>query len=88
MFFPNDFKYEHDIMRRGLYGLLLGDTVGCSYEFKSVWEETKFLKIDMVPPIGFNSTYSHVPIRTWTDYGAQALALLDILCQHTEFQWI
>jgi hypothetical protein len=40
----------------------------------------------MVPPIGFNSTYSHVPIRTWTDDGAQALALLDILCQHTESQ--
>ena len=51
MFFPNDFKYEHDIIRRGLYGLLLGDTVGRSYEFKSDEELLKFLKIDMVPPI-------------------------------------
>ena len=47
MFFPNDFKYEHDIIRRGLYGLLLGDTVGRSYEFKSDEELLKFLKIDM-----------------------------------------
>ena len=73
---------RHDLLRGGLYGLLLGDAVGRPYEFKSVDQLPPFEQIDMVPPSGFNVTYPTVPIGTWTDDGAQALALLDSLCQH------
>ena len=73
---------QHDLLRGGLYGLLLGDAVGRPYEFKLIDQLPPFEQIDMVPPSGFNATYSTVPIGTWTDDGAQALALLDSLGQH------
>jgi ADP-ribosyl-[dinitrogen reductase] hydrolase len=35
----------------------------------------------MLLPKGFNSTYAKVPFGTWTDDGAQVLALIDSLLQ-------
>jgi len=79
----NEHEHEYqNILRGGLYGLLLGDAVGRPYEFNSAEQLPAFEHIDMVPPSGFNATYPTVPIGTWTDDGAQALALLDSLCQH------
>jgi len=82
MIMSRDLNEHHNILRGGLYGLLLGDAVGCPYEFNSAEQLPAFEKIDMLPPRGFNATYPAVPMGTWTDDGAQALALLDSLCQN------
>jgi len=74
-------KAERSILSAGLYGLLIGDAVGRPYEFKSPADIPAFEDICIIPPKGYNSTYAHVPFGTWTDDGAQALALLDSLIQ-------
>jgi ADP-ribosyl-[dinitrogen reductase] hydrolase len=74
-------EIDKTVISGGLYGLLIGDAVGRPYEFKSPKEIPIYNEIDMLPPKGFNSTYSKVPFGTWTDDGAQALALIDSLLQ-------
>jgi ADP-ribosylglycohydrolase len=64
-----------------LYGLLIGDAVGRCYEFKSAAELPPPEAIAMRPPSGYPATYPFVPAGTWTDDGAQALALLDSLLE-------
>jgi ADP-ribosyl-[dinitrogen reductase] hydrolase len=73
---------DFDRIKGGLYGLLLGDAVGRCYEFTPPSRLPDFDLIDMVPPVGFRPTYAYVPVGTWTDDGAQALALLDSLLEH------
>jgi len=70
-----------DAIAGGLYGLLVGDAVGRCYEFKSAVELPPPEAIAMRPPSGYPATYSFVPAGTWTDDGAQALALLDSLLE-------
>ncbi|WP_198321788.1 MULTISPECIES: ADP-ribosylglycohydrolase family protein [Methylococcus] len=65
----------------GLYGLLIGDAIGRCYEFKSAAELPPPEAIAMRPPCGYPATYPFVPAGTWTDDGAQALALLDSLLE-------
>jgi ADP-ribosylglycohydrolase len=62
-----------------LYGLLIGDAVGRPYEFRAAAALPARELLDMEPPAGFTPTYPQVPIGTWTDDGAHALALLDSL---------
>lgn len=63
----------------GFYGLLVGDALGVPYEFKHPSEIPPRAEIEFSPPVGFARTYPQVPIGTWSDDGAQALALLDSL---------
>jgi ADP-ribosyl-[dinitrogen reductase] hydrolase len=63
----------------GIYGLLVGDALGVPYEFKSAAEIPPLQQIEFEPPSGYPRTYQSVPIGTWSDDGAQALALLDSL---------
>lgn len=75
--------------RRGvLFGLLVGDAVGVPYEFNPPHRLPAYGQLDMQPPPGFGRTHAHVPVGTWSDDGALALALLDSLSQrpHLDLQ--
>jgi ADP-ribosylglycohydrolase len=63
----------------GFYGLLVGDALGVPYEFKKAPEIPPREQIEFEPPEGYKRTYASVPVGTWSDDGAQALALLDSL---------
>lgn len=66
-------------LRGGLYGLLVGDALGVPYEFHDACSIPAATQIEMVPPAGFERAHAGVPPGTWSDDGAQALALLDAL---------
>lgn len=68
-----------DRLRGGLLGLLVGDALGVPYEFHDAGSIPPPAEIDMTPPVGFNRAHVGVPPGTWSDDGAQALALLDAL---------
>lgn len=65
--------------RGALLGLLVGDALGVPYEFH--WADKLPPKhlIEMEPPPGFRRSHPKTPVGTWSDDGAQALALLDSL---------
>lgn len=66
----------------GLWGLLVGDAVGVPYEFHAPHELPPRTKLDMVPPPDFARAHTRIPPGTWSDDGAQALALLASLLTH------
>ncbi|VWC53930.1 putative ADP-ribosylglycohydrolase [Burkholderia contaminans] len=66
-------------LRGGLLGLLIGDALGVPYEFHDAASIPPPAAIDMTPPPGFVRAHDGVPPGTWSDDGAQALALLDAL---------
>ena len=68
----------------GLWGLLIGDAVGVPYEFHPPSELPANDAIDLCPPAGFRRAHADVPAGTWSDDGAQALALLDTLLSSNE----
>jgi ADP-ribosylglycohydrolase len=70
---------ESDRVRGGLWGLLIGDAAGVPYEFKAPNALPGRAQLGPVPPAGFPRTYPQVPVGTWSDDGATALALLDSL---------
>ena len=63
----------------GLVGLLIGDSVGVPYEFKTQEAIPPVELIEMTPPQGFQRSHPGVPPGTWSDDGAQALCLLESL---------
>jgi ADP-ribosyl-[dinitrogen reductase] hydrolase len=65
----------------GLWGLLIGDAVGVPYEFHDPGSLPSLDSIDMIPPVGFARAHASVPVGTWSDDGAQALALLASLLE-------
>ncbi len=68
-------------IRGGLYGLLTGDALGVPYEFHGPAELPSLAQIEMTPPPGFRRAHAGVPSGTWSDDGAQALALLASLLE-------
>lgn len=72
---------RHSRLRGGLLGLLVGDALGVPYEFHDAASIPPPAAIDMTPPPGFARAHDGVPPGTWSDDGAQALALLDALLQ-------
>jgi ADP-ribosyl-[dinitrogen reductase] hydrolase len=60
----------------GLLGLLIGDALGVPYEFHSPADLPPPEEIEFEPPAGFRRAHSGEPPGTWSDDGAQALALL------------
>ncbi len=60
----------------GLLGLLVGDALGVPYEFHQLQDIPPLDAIEFVPPPGFQRAHAGVPPGTWSDDGAQALALL------------
>ena len=73
-------------LRGGVWGLLVGDALGVPYEFHAPATIPPLAQIEFEPPAGFRRTYAQVPIGTWSDDGAGALALLDSLldCGHLD----
>lgn len=61
-------------LRGGMMGLLVGDAFGVPYEFHP--PEALPARLEMAPPSGFARAHAGVPPGTWSDDGAQALALL------------
>jgi ribA/ribD-fused uncharacterized protein len=70
-----------DRVEGGLWGLLIGDALGVPYEFKRPEVLPSLEKIEMTPPKGFPRSHGSVPSGTWSDDGAQALALLASLLE-------
>lgn len=66
-------------LRGGLLGLLIGDALGVPYEFHEAASIPAPDAIEMTPPPGFDRAHPGVPPGTWSDDGAQALALFDAL---------
>jgi len=60
----------------GLIGLLVGDALGVPYEFHAPGEIPGASAIEFEPPAGFRRAHAGTPPGTWSDDGAQALALL------------
>lgn len=71
-------------LRGGLFGLLIGDALGVPYEFHSAVSISTVSRIEMAPPPDFERTHDGVPPGTWSDDGAQTLALLDALARDRE----
>ena len=69
----------------GLMGLLVGDALGVPYEFHAPEELPSREAIDMTPPAGFARSHLGTPPGTWSDDGAQALALLASLLACNRF---
>jgi ADP-ribosylglycohydrolase len=69
----------------GLLGLLVGDALGVPYEFHPPHEIPPPEQIEFVPPPGFRRAHAGVPPGTWSDDGAQALALLASLLERRRF---
>ena len=65
-----------DRLRGGLIGLLVGDALGVPYEFHQSIDIPPRAEIEFNPPNGFHRSHNTVPPGTWSDDGAQALALL------------
>lgn len=63
----------------GLIGLLVGDALGVPYEFHEPRDIPARDQIEMSPPPGYPRAHLGTPPGTWSDDGAQALALLDSL---------
>jgi ADP-ribosylglycohydrolase len=68
-----------DQVAGGLWGLLVADAVGVPYEFHHADALPPAHLLDMTPPAGFRRAHPGTPPGTWSDDGAQALALLDSL---------
>lgn len=64
-------------LRGGVIGLLVGDALGVPYEFHAAAAIPE--PIELTPPPGFRRAHAGVPPGTYSDDGAQALALLDSL---------
>lgn len=69
--------YSKDKVLGGLWGLLIGDATGVSYEFYPPNQIPPFEQIDMIAPNGFEKTYKDVPFGTYSDDGAQFLCVLE-----------
>ncbi len=70
-----------DKIRGALWGLLIGDALGVPYEFHSPEALPPLAQIEVDPPPAFCRAHAGTPPGTWSDDGAQALALLASL-QH------
>jgi len=69
----------------GLIGLLVGDALGVPFEFKTPSQLPSRELIEMTPPNGYRRSHAGVPVGTWSDDGAQALALLASLIECGKF---
>ena len=69
--------YPKEKVLGALWGLLIGDATGVSYEFNPPEKIPTMDKIDMIPPKGFKKTYEDIPYGTYSDDGAQFLCVLD-----------
>src|SRR6266540_3266536 len=72
---------QHERIAGGLWGLLVGDALGVPYEFHQPQDLPPLDALEMTPPPTFQRAHASVPPGTWSDDGAQALALLASLLE-------
>lgn len=72
----HDARTLADRLRGGLYGMLVGDALGVPYEFHPPEDLPAAAALEMEPPAGFPRAHRGTPAGTFSDDGAQALALL------------
>lgn len=77
-----------DARAGGCIGLLVGDALGVPFEFKMPHQLPPRDKIEMTPPAGFSRSHAGVPVGTYSDDGAQALALFASLIECGKFSLI
>lgn len=65
--------------KNALLGHLIADACGVPYEFYDPKDLPPINQIDMVPPLLFDRSHRGTPVGTWSDDGAQMLALVDSL---------
>ncbi|MEL6615235.1 MAG: ADP-ribosylglycohydrolase family protein [Bacteroidota bacterium] len=70
-----------DRIRGAFWGLLIGDALGVPYEFHPPEALPPLSAIEFDPPDAFARAHDEVPPGTWSDDGAQALALLASLIE-------
>ena len=63
-------------VRGALVAMLVGDALGVPYEFHHATDIPALPDIEMTPPLGFARSHPTIAVGTWSDDGAQALALL------------
>lgn len=73
--------FVHERVAGGLFGLLIGDALGVPYEFHAPHTLPPLNDLAFAPPAGFDRAHATVPPATWSDDGAQALALLASLLE-------
>ena len=71
----------HERLEGAILGLLVGDALGVPYEFYDPRDLPAPAELEMTPPAGFRRAHAGVPPGTWSDDGAQALALLASLLE-------
>lgn len=76
----------NDRISGGLWGLLVGDALGVPYEFHPPEDLPPLPALEMTPPDGFRRAHAQMPPGTWSDDGAQALALLASLLDCGRFE--
>lgn len=70
----------------GLWGLLIGDALGVPYEFHDPSDLPPKAQLELQAPLGFSRSHAAIPCGTWSDDGAQALALLASLLSQNGLQ--
>lgn len=71
-----------DRIKGAIFGTLVGDALGVPYEFHPPRSIPQRHLIEMQPPAKFTRSHAGVPVGTWSDDGAQFLALLESLGHH------
>lgn len=63
----------------GILGALLGDALGCPFEFKPGHAIPAAGSINLAMPKEYRKTYEAIPYGTWSDDGSQLMCLLQTL---------
>lgn len=66
----------HGAALAGIWGALLADAVGATFEYKSADQIPMPARIQLVMPPEYPKTYPGIPFGTWSDDGSQLLCLL------------
>ncbi len=79
---------QSERIKDGIFGLLIGDALGVPYEFHEPYEIPNSKEIEYNPPVDFDRAHRGTPPGTWSDDGAQALALLDSLLKKRQLDLV
>jgi ADP-ribosylglycohydrolase len=79
--------FDKHKIRGAVYGHLIADAVGTSYEFKHASNIPPFEQIEMIPPAGYKKSWSAYPPGIWSDDGSQMLCLLEYYLEDKDGAW-